>query len=67
MGRKGSRVSFTGRVLGRLQAALLLCNPIGIHVSHIPTSEDVIAGTLSRVPSKSTLLTTFPSWVQILR
>jgi hypothetical protein len=58
--RKGAQISFAGRALERLHVVLLICNPMGICISHILTSENVTADTLSHIPSKSSLLTTFP-------
>ena len=62
--QKGSRVSFAGRALGRLQAALLMRNPVGLRNSHISTSENVVADTLSRFSSINELLTSFPTLLQ---
>ena len=62
--QKGSRVSFAGRALGRLQAALLMRNPVGLRTSHISTSENVVADTLSRFSSLNELLTSFPTLLQ---
>ncbi len=56
---KGARVSFAGRALGRLQAALMIANPVGFRTSHVPSKENVVADTLSRFPSESSLLTDF--------
>ncbi|KAL3779516.1 hypothetical protein HJC23_011152 [Cyclotella cryptica] len=62
--QKGSRVSFSGRALGRLQAALLMRNPVGLRTSHISTSENVVADTLSRFSNINELLTSFPTLLQ---
>ena len=58
---KGARVSLAGRAIGRLQATLMISNPVGFRISHIPSKENVIADALSRSPSESSLLTDFPS------
>jgi hypothetical protein len=57
---KGARVSFAGRALRRLQAALMIANPVGYCTSHVPSKENVVADTLSRLPSESSLNTDFP-------
>jgi hypothetical protein len=62
--QKGSHVSFTGRALGRLQASLLMRSAVGLCTSHISSSENVIADTLSHFSSESELLALFPSVLQ---
>jgi len=61
---KGARVSLAGRAIGRLRAALMISNPVGFCISHVPSTENVVADALSRFPSESSLLTNFPSLCQ---
>ena len=62
--QKGSHVSFAGRALGRLQASLLMRNPVGLRTSHVSTSENVVADTLSRFSSESDLISSLPPLLQ---
>jgi hypothetical protein len=45
--RKDAHTSYSGRALGSLQCALMLCNPVGIQLDHISTHENVVADSLS--------------------
>ena len=64
---KGAQVSFTSRASGPLQAGLMMPNPVGFHLSHIPTLENDIADTLFHYNSEVSLLTGFPSLCQTLK
>ena len=54
---KGSKKSLAGRALGRIQAALMINNPVGINAAHISSTDNVIADKISRILTEANLLT----------
>ena len=52
---KGAKHSPGGRALGRLQAALMVNNPVHFRVSHITTEANVVADKISRIARESYL------------
>ena len=53
---KASKSSLAGRALGRIQAALMINNPVGINAAHISTTDNVIADLISRILTEANLL-----------
>ena len=49
-----------GRALGRIHAALMINNPIGLVVEHISTTANVVADLISRIKSESHLANEIP-------
>jgi hypothetical protein len=62
--QKGWTISTVVRSLSRRQCALMLDNPIGLTIGHISTKENVVADTLSRLPSFLAFQATFPQLLQ---
>ena len=57
---KGAKHSPAGRALGRLQAALMVGNPVHFTAEHVSTEANVVADKISRILSESNLLTAIP-------
>ena len=53
---KASKKSLAGRALGRIQAALMINNPVGINAAHISTTDNEIADKISRILTEANLL-----------
>jgi len=53
---KASKKSLAGQALGRIQAALMINNPVGINAAHISTTDNEIADKISRVLTEANLL-----------
>jgi len=53
---KGSKKSLAGRALGRIQAALMINNPVGINTAHVSTTDNEIADKISRILTEANLL-----------
>ena len=62
--QKGSKRSFLGRALGLLQCALMINNPVGINVSHVSTTDNVVADRISRIIKESNLETEMNTLMQ---
>ena len=50
---KACNSSLIGRALSRLQCAMMINNPVGVHTAHITTTDNVIADRLSRIEHDS--------------
>ena len=61
---KGSKSSFIGRALSRLQCALMINNPVGIWAGHVSTHDNIIADRISRILTESHLLSDIPKLFQ---
>ena len=59
MGKKGCNTAATGHALSRLQAALMIGNPIGNTMGHISTTDNIVADDTSCIPCKSQTHTEF--------
>lgn len=57
---KSCKRSFIGRDLGRLQAALMINNPVGVHTAHVSTTDNKIADRISRIESEANLASEMP-------
>ena len=53
---KASKASLAGRALGRIQASLMINNPVGINVNHVTSSANVVADRISRILTEANLL-----------
>ena len=57
--KKGCKTAAIGRALSRLQAALMIGNPIGYTMGRISTTDNIVADDISRIPCESLTHTEF--------
>jgi hypothetical protein len=51
--KKGCKTAAIGRALSRIQAALMIGNPVGYTLGRISTTDNVVADDISRIPCES--------------
>ena len=61
---QGCKDSLGGRALSHTHSALLLSNPVGLHVACISTADNVIADHISHISLSTDIPTALPSLLQ---
>jgi len=56
---KACKSSLPGRALSRLQCAMMINNPVGIHAGHVSTKANVIADKISRIKKETNSIRDF--------
>ena len=62
--KKGSKSSLIGRALGRIQAAFMINNPMGINANRVTTKDNKVADRISRIHTEANLSTDMPPILQ---